>query len=72
MSDLRLSYENRQRILARDPDAGQVLLGGLGVMGVGAMWWRETEEHKDYPGYADAEIVSSTPREPRDLRRVGW
>jgi hypothetical protein len=50
----RLSYRYKVWIEARDRKDGWVLLGGLGGMGVGQMWTKETEDHKKYPGYEDA------------------
>ena len=41
-------------ILAKDTAHGAVLVGGLGGMGVGQMWFPETEYHKRSAGYADA------------------
>ncbi len=43
-------------VVARDPEAKRVLLGGLGGMGVGQMWFGEDDRHKEYPGYAEARI----------------
>lgn len=39
----RLSTTRRTAILAYDPDADKVLLGGLGAMGVGTMWIARSE-----------------------------
>lgn len=50
----RLSYSAQAYVLARDPSKGRILLGGLGGLGVGQMWFNEDERHKEYPGYADA------------------
>lgn len=52
-----LSYAYRSYVVARKPSEGLVLLGGLGAMGVGQMWFTETDDHKQYPGYAEAEII---------------
>lgn len=41
-------------VVARDRGEPAVLLGGLGALGVGQMWERESPRHKDYPGYEDA------------------
>lgn len=55
-----LRYDSyRTYVVARCPSGGTILLGGLGVMGVGEMWFTESEEHKSHPGYAEAEIVAS-------------
>lgn len=52
-----LSYAHGGFVVARNPAEGTILLGGLGAVGVGQMWFTEDEAHKDYPGYADAEII---------------
>ena len=43
-------------VVARDPKAGQILLGGVGGCGVGHMWTDEEPYHKDYVGYDIAPI----------------
>jgi hypothetical protein len=48
-------------VVARCPNDGRILIGGLGCMGVGQMWRPERPEDKDRPGYDDAEIVSMSP-----------
>ena len=54
-----LRYNSYQTyIVARCPEAGQVLEGGLGAMGVGQMWFTETADHKNYPGYDEAPLVA--------------
>ena len=52
--------DNRNLIvLARNSRTKQILLGGLGGLGVGQMWFNEADEdYSDYPGYADAKIVN--------------
>lgn len=55
-----LNYKYRSYVEARDPKRGVILLGGLGGMGVGSMWFKEdTEDYKKYPGYAEAKIVDT-------------
>jgi hypothetical protein len=49
----RMTMAYNTWIEARDP-RGLVLIGGLGCMGVGQMWFVEDERHKDYPGYEEA------------------
>jgi len=51
----RLSYRYGAYVLARRP--GEVLLGGLGGMGMGQMWVTEEPRHRDYPGYEEAEVL---------------
>lgn len=52
-----LSYAYKTYIVARDPSAKQVMLGGLGGTGMGQMWVSENDRHKDYPGYVEARIL---------------
>lgn len=52
-----LSYAYKSPVFARRPSTGEVLIGGLGAMGIGQMWVTEEERHREYPGYADAKIV---------------
>ncbi len=47
-------------VVARDPSKKMVLLGGLGAMGVGEMWFKDEPPHRDYHGYDDAPIQDST------------
>jgi hypothetical protein len=54
-----LSYLYKVWVEARDRKDGWVLLGGLGGIGVGQMWSKEAEDHKNYPGYEDAPERSS-------------
>ena len=55
----RLRTDYNTWIVARDPDAGLIKLGGLGGMGVGEMWFTETEDHKLRAGYDDAPCIKS-------------
>jgi len=41
-------------ILAKNAQTKQVLLGGLGGMGIGQMWAIDNEDKKRFPGYDDA------------------
>ncbi len=50
----RLNYTKRSFVVARDRHLGRMLLGGLGAMGVGQMWFDDDGSHKDDPTYADA------------------
>lgn len=50
-----LRTSTRTWIDARAP--GFVLIGGLGALGCGQMWVKERPEHRELPGYDDAEIV---------------
>lgn len=45
------------RVLARDRAAGRSLIGGLGVFGVGSMWWDDDEGTRLLPGFDDAPEV---------------
>jgi hypothetical protein len=52
----RISSGYDHWVIARDPEKGMILLGGLGAMGCGSMWTRESEFHKELDGYTEAEI----------------
>ncbi len=54
-----LNYLYKTWIKAKDTKDGYVLLGGLGGMGVGEMWSKTEDRHKENPAYADAPEVSS-------------
>lgn len=41
-------------VCARDPERHQVLLGGLGALGVGTMWTDDKEDYHNLPGYDEA------------------
>ena len=58
--NLRYSGCRNTFVVARDIKRGRILLGGLGVLGVGQMWFDETDRHKDYQGYNEAEIERDT------------
>lgn len=55
-----LRYSQQTVVLARDRVNGLVLLGGLGGMGVGRMWFMDGPQYVDYLGYADAPELDST------------
>lgn len=50
----RLSYGYSTWIEAKDTKGGYVLLGGLGGMGVGSMWFPMGKEYEKYPGFKNA------------------
>jgi hypothetical protein len=52
-----LSYGYQQYVIARRPASGEILLGGLGGMGIGEMWLAESADDEALPGYAEAEIL---------------
>ena len=54
-----LSYDYKTPVLAVC-GCGYVLLGGLGGMGVGEMWFKDDGSYKDYIGYGEAERVKHT------------
>lgn len=56
-----LKYSRNTWIEARDRYQGYVLVGGLGAMGVGQMWFKEDEGHKSYEGYEDAPEFKYSP-----------
>ena len=49
-----LSSRYRTFIVARDRTKKRVVVGGLGGMGCGEMWFDEEPKHSDYPGYENA------------------
>lgn len=49
-----LRYSRNTWIVAKDPKRNRILVGGLGGLGVGQMWFDETPDHKNYPGYDEA------------------
>lgn len=49
-----LRYTTRTWIVARDRARKKVLLGGLGCMGCGQMWFDDKERYAADPTYADA------------------
>ena len=49
-----LRYSMEVVVLARDRSAGKVLLGGLGGMGVGTMWFDDDGHRSRLVGYEDA------------------
>lgn len=50
----RLSHDTETWVVARDRARRRVLLGGLGAMGCGQMWFDERPEHAADPTFADA------------------
>jgi len=53
----RLSYGYKTWIIAKDTKHGRVLIGGLGGMGVGQMWFKVGQENLDDPEYLAAPEV---------------
>lgn len=41
-------------VIARDRAKHRILIGGLGALGVGQMWFDEEARHATYAGYAEA------------------
>lgn len=56
----RLTASYQTYVVARDHVRNKVLIGGLGAMGVGRMWFPERSEHAQLPGYSDAPEADST------------
>ena len=52
-----LDSRYRSFVVARNPSEKKILLGGLGGLGVGEMWFDEEPRHKSYPGYREAKII---------------
>ncbi len=49
-----LSYVNKYFVVARDRAKKRVLLGGLGALGVGEMWFDEDKDSPSTPGFHEA------------------
>lgn len=49
-----LRYSTRTWVLAKDSKRKRVLLGGLGCMGCGQMWFDDKDKYKEDPTYKDA------------------
>jgi hypothetical protein len=47
----------RGYVVARDPKAGRILIGGLGGLGVGQMWVDEKDDDRTREGYDDAPLA---------------
>lgn len=56
----KIGNHYRRWIVARDPGRGRVLVGGLGIFGVGEAWEKESVEHRQYEGFAEAPERDST------------
>ena len=46
----------RGHVVARDPEKGKILIGGLGAMLVGRLWMDESEDDQTREGYEDAPV----------------
>jgi hypothetical protein len=55
----RKKHHDTLHVIARCPDKGMVLLGGVGFSGTGRWWREDSEDRQKYRGYRDAPIVSS-------------
>ena len=49
-------------IVAKDPDQGFHICGGLGCMGVGQMWVKTDDDDRGDPEYADAPLAKCQGR----------
>jgi hypothetical protein len=58
----RLRYDMETVILGKDTKEGVVLLGGLGCMGVGRMWFYLQSYHLDLVGWNEAPEVEYKPK----------
>jgi len=54
----RLRYDYNQWVEGRDRSKGKVLIGGLGSMGVGRMWFDVREDHRQLPNFDDAPEIA--------------
>lgn len=59
----RLSTHLRSYVITRNLPTKEILLGGLGAMGVGEMWFDEEPHDSSRPGYAEAKITHHTERQ---------
>lgn len=50
----RMRRDYSQFVVARNRASGGVLLGGLGALGVGQMWFNDRGQYDELPGFADA------------------
>lgn len=57
----RLTSRLRSFVAGRSPDGSRVLLGGLGALGVGEMWFDWEPKYADYPGWDTAPVVAYRP-----------
>lgn len=61
MAEGRLTRRLRSFVAGRSPDGKHVLLGGLGVLGVGEMWFDYERRFEGYPGWTSASFVEFRP-----------
>lgn len=57
----RLAYGRNTWVEEKDTKNNRVLLGGLGALGVGTMWFKMEEYHKNYINYDEAPEVYEEP-----------
>jgi hypothetical protein len=50
----RLSTKYNVWVLGKCTKRNKILLGGLGGLGIGEMWFNMAEWHKNYSGFEDA------------------
>lgn len=65
-----LRYTTQTVILAVDEVNNAVLVGGLGAMGVGQMWFNLSDHHKSKPEYATAPRQSMPKKVPKQRMTV--
>lgn len=65
-----LSYGYTQYVIARDRANALVLLGGLGGVGAGTMWFAEEPHHSRLEGYEDAPEETHAEATKEDLARL--
>lgn len=58
METTRLTYDQQHYVIARSPSTGETLLGGLGCLGIGQMWFAHEESHIALAGYDTAAVVN--------------
>lgn len=55
----RLRYDYNTWVEAKDTESNQILVGGLGCMGVGVMWFPMSERRKQLPNFDVAPEMSA-------------
>lgn len=57
--DFVLTYSQKSFFVSKDPKRGVHCKGGLGVFGIGKMWFRTRNEDKEMQEYKDAPEVDT-------------
>ncbi len=57
----RLRYDYNTWVEAKDTKSNKVLIGGLGGLGIGIMWFPMGKRHKKLPGFNEAPEKDAPP-----------